>query len=157
MVINQFKINKHTVGQCFRKMRDFPGSPVVKMPPFQFRGWGAWIQSLVGKPRSLVQCGQKKKLRCPDLSDHSSLPTTCLIFFLKKKKQLSSQIIQGSTLRRRARARPRASRETSGMTCKRHGLPPLLSCSRRKRSIHSPSGQRYLPELACPTQSILSF
>ena len=61
MVINQFKINKHTVGQCFRKMRDFPGSPVVKMPPFQFRGWGAWIQSLVGKPRSLVQCGQKKK------------------------------------------------------------------------------------------------
>lgn len=38
MVINQFKINKHTIGQCFKKMRDFPGSPVVSTLPFQFRG-----------------------------------------------------------------------------------------------------------------------
>ena len=59
MVINQFKINKHTIGQCFKKLRDFPSSPVVKTPSFQFRGW-AWVRSLVGKLRCPVQCGQKK-------------------------------------------------------------------------------------------------
>ena len=154
MVINQFKINKHTIGQCFKKLRDFPSSPVVKTPSFQFRGW-AWVQPLVGKHRSPVQCGQKKK-KAQVSSSFRSLQSSNFrshFFFLN----LSSQIIQGSTLRRRARARPRASRETSGTTCKRRGLPPLLSCSRRKRCIHSPSGRRYLPELACSTQSILSF
>ena len=154
MVINQFKINKHTIGQCFKKLRDFPSSPVVKTPSFQFRGW-AWVQSLVGKHRSPVQCDQKKKKSSGvlifQITPVFQLPVS--FFFLN----LSSQIIQGSTLRRRARARPRASRETSGTTCKRRGLPPLLSCSRRKRCIHSPSGRRYLPELACSTQSILSF
>ena len=48
---------------------DFPGSPAIKTLHFQsWRGWGGWgrgwilIQSLVGEPRSHMQCGQKIKI-----------------------------------------------------------------------------------------------
>ena len=43
----------------FKRMRNFPGGPVVRTPCFQLQG--VWVWSLVGELRSHILCGKKKK------------------------------------------------------------------------------------------------
>lgn len=75
----------------------------------------------------------------------------CLFF------NLFLQTTQGNTLRKRVRVRHQAWQETLGKRHRKSALPPLLSCCRRKPSIPSQNGQRYLSELASFTQGIPSF
>jgi hypothetical protein len=67
------------------------------------------------------------------------------------------QTTQANTLRKRVRVRHQALQETLGKRHRKCGLPPLLSYCRRKPSIPSQNGQRYLSELASSTQAIPSF
>ena len=145
MVINQFKINKHIIGQCFKKMRDFPSSPVVKTLPFQFRRW-VWVWSLVGKLRFPFQCGQKKKLRCPVFQITSVYQLPVSFIFKTSLPRLSREVLWGREqeldLRHHGRPRGRPARGAGSHHCSaapgENALFILRVAKGTSQSLHAP-------------------
>ena len=64
--------------EYLRKSWDFPGGPVVKIPPFHCRG--QWVQSLVRELRSgMPRCMAKKKKK--DLTGWFTLYKCCCSYY----------------------------------------------------------------------------
>ena len=55
---NLNKILANQIQQYIKRIKNFPGSPVVKISPFKA---GIWVQSLVGELKSHMPHSQKKK------------------------------------------------------------------------------------------------